>query len=196
MKSIFLLTLFFFFILHLHAQIPEKPENVSPLLIGENVKGIEVTSIDGKSTKLEELYSDQPIVLVVYRGGWCPFCNIHLAQLQDIQDEIISSGYKIIGISPDAVDGLKASIDKQNLKYEVYSDADMSASQALGIAYQAPSRNQKLLESASNGKNPGYLPVPSVFVIDKSGDILFEYINPNYKVRITGELLLAALRSL
>lgn len=196
MKTIFLLTFLSFITSDLYAQVPEKPENVSPLLIGESVKGIELTSINGEKIQLENLYKERPLVLIVYRGGWCPFCNIHLAQLQEIQDEILAAGYQIIGVSPDAAEGLKNSIEKQNLKYEVYSDADMSAAQALGIAYRAPERNLNLLESASNGQNPGYLPVPSVFVIDKKGDILFEYINPNYKVRITGELLLAALQSL
>jgi peroxiredoxin len=52
------------------------------------------------------------------------------------------------------------------------------------------------MNKVSDGQNKGFLPVPSVFVVDKAGEILFEYINPNYKKRLNGDLLMAVLKTL
>lgn len=72
----------------------------------------------------------------------------------------------------------------------------MAAANAFGIAYKAPESNLKNLSESSAGENPGWLPVPSVFVFDTKGTILFEYVNPNYRTRLSGNLLLAVLKEL
>lgn len=196
MRPILFIALLGFALTSIGQSIPSKPNDISPLLVGESIPTSDLTNIDGKSTAVSGIFREKPTVLVVYRGGWCPYCNIHLAELQDIEDEILKLGYQIVAVSPDAAENLKASTQKHSLKYKLYSDSNMQFSQDLGIAYKAPERNLNMLASASGGDNPGMLPVPSVFLVDQKGTILFEYINPNYKVRVTGELLLAALRSL
>ncbi|WP_426330139.1 hypothetical protein [Pedobacter sp. R-06] len=40
------------------------------------------------------------------------------------------------------------------------------------------------------------LPVPSVFILDKKGKILFEYINPDITQRLSAPLLKAAATAL
>ncbi|MEX1011972.1 MAG: hypothetical protein WDZ29_07915 [Balneolaceae bacterium] len=40
------------------------------------------------------------------------------------------------------------------------------------------------------------LPVPAVFIVDMSGEIRFQYVNPDYKERISGDILIAAARAL
>ncbi len=178
------------------SMVPVNPNDISPLLIGEDIPNLNVKDINGQPVNLKSLYKSKPVVFIVYRGGWCPYCNVHMAQLRDIEADIIKAGYDIVAISPDSHENLKVSAGKNDLKYSLYSDADMKLSQALGIAYEAPKRNLALLESSSGGQNPGMLPVPSVFVVNTEGVIAFEYINPNYKVRITSEMLLAAVNSL
>jgi peroxiredoxin len=66
----------------------------------------------------------------------------------------------------------------------------------MGIAFKAPERSAARLFDYSGGLNEGYLPVPSVFIVDTSGKIAFEYINPDYKTRISADLLLAVLEQL
>ena len=67
---------------------------------------------------------------------------------------------------------------------------------AMGIAFKAPERYEDRLFRVSDGKNSGLLPVPSMFVVDTDGTILFEYISPNYKQRISADLILAVLHDL
>ena len=131
-----------------------------------------------------------------YRGGWCPFCNTHLADIHSIEKEIPGLGYQLIAISPDSPENLQQSIEKHTLGYNLYSDAGGTLIQKVGIAFQAPEKYAGMLKNSSGGFNEGFLPVPSVFVVNTDGEILFEYINPNYKVRISSELLMAVLKNL
>lgn len=178
------------------AQVPAQPVDISPLLIGEQIPNTTLHATDGTSVQLMSKIQTKPTVLIFYRGGWCPYCNAHLGALQEIESDILAAGYQIIAISPDSPDQLKASVEKNHLKYTLLSDATSTASTAFGIAFQAPEGYKETLKKSSGGLNKGYLPVPSVFVVDQTGMIVFEYISPSYKQRISGKLLLQVLRTL
>lgn len=176
--------------------IPAQPEDVSPLLIGEMAPNQAIKDIDGQLVNTYRMFENKPTVLIFYRGGWCPYCNLHLAELQQIEADILAMGYQIIGISPDAPKALKSSVDKHTLKYDLYSDADLALAKAFGLAFQAPVKYKEMLAKQSDNQNPGILPVPAVFVIDQQGKIQFEYINPNYDIRMSGDMLKAVLKAL
>lgn len=176
------------------AQIAETAEEVCPLLIGEKVPDIEIISAENKPANLNQIVEKQPTVLLFYRGGWCPFCNAHLAEVGEITAEIKALGYQIIAISPDSPEQLLASLADQDLGYELYSDADGRLSQAMGLAFKSPEKYGSMLINVSGGKNSGFLPVPALFVLDTEGIILFEFISPDYKQRIPAPLLLNVLK--
>jgi peroxiredoxin len=46
-----------------------------------------------------------------------------------------------------------------------------------------------------SGQKHHILPVPAAFIIGTDGLIKFEYINPNYKMRIKADVLLAAAKA-
>jgi peroxiredoxin len=198
LKYVFLTLLFVISISSAWAQkeIPLSSNDISPLLIGEKIPDTQLVSAQGNQVSMHELMKRKATVLIFYRGGWCPYCNPHLAELQEIENEIIKLGYQIIAISPDSPENLKASFEKSKLNYQLLSDADMNFAQALGLAFTVPEAAKERLSKASGGKNPGMLPVPSVFVVSQEAEILFEYINPDYKKRIKAELLLAVLKEL
>ena len=177
-------------------QVPGKPEDISPLLIGEKIPSMEITSLDGTKTTLDEIVSKKKTVLLFYRGGWCPYCNVHLAAVAEAEPDILELGFQIIGIAPDSPEKVMATMDKNSVKYQLYSDADVSLIKTMGLAFEVPDKSKNLLTNYSDGKNPGLLPVPSIFVIDQEGTILFEYISPNYKERMSTELLIAVLKVL
>jgi len=178
------------------AQIAEKAEDISPLLIGETIPDAELKAPDATSHKFSAIIAEKPTVLLVYRGGWCPFCNAHLSEIQGVQSEVIKLGYQIVAISPDSPENLQITDKKDKLEYSLYSDGDGKFIQSLGIAFKAPDRYSGMLNEKSGGLNDGFLPVPSVFVVEPSGKIVFEYINPDYKVRLSAGLLMAVLNEL
>lgn len=181
----------------LNAQIAEKATDISPLLIGETIPSVELKTPKGESKTTTSIFAEKPTVIMIYRGGWCPFCNAHLSEIQNAQENILKLGYQLIAISPDSPENLKATNEKSKLDYNLYSDADGKLIKAMGLVFKAPEQYAPMLSEKSGGKNTeGFLPVPSLFVVDTTGKILFEYINPDYKVRISANLLSAVLKEL
>jgi len=172
--------------------IPAVPTDISPLLIGESIPSVVIPDAGGKSYNLNNSVSKKPTILVFYRGGWCPFCNKELAGLQAIQGDLVNMGYQLIAISTDSPENLSKTIGKHQLNYTLLSDADLRVSKQFGIAFKAPAAYSNTLLQGSAGKNAEkLLPVPSVFILNKSGVIQFEYINPDFKQRIGPDLLKA-----
>jgi peroxiredoxin len=182
--------------LSVSAQLAEKAQDISPLLIGETVPDAVLKSVDSSDQSFLSILSKKPTVVLFYRGGWCPYCNTHLSDIRDAESEILALGYQIIAISPDSPEYLKASDEKNELNYQLYSDANGKLTKAMGIAFKVAERRKEKLFNKSGGLNDGFLPVPSVFIIDTSGQIVFEYINPNYKKRMSSKLLIAVLKNL
>ncbi len=179
------------------SQVPSKAEDVSPLLIGESIPKATLQDSEGKQIELGKLLSERPTVLVFYRGGWCPYCNLQLSGLAKIEKDILDLGYQIIAISPDDYQNLQNTEEKDSTNYQLLSDPNGKFIKEIGIAFQTPLIIKGYIATkGQKGKTSEVMPVPTVMVVDKKGEILFEYINPNYKVRISGEMLLAVLKSL
>jgi len=202
---IMLLGIAFFMINSAHAQsskqypqdYPAKAEDISPLLIGEMIPMQELTDVKGGAIDIGKVISQKPTILVFYRGGWCPYCNMQLSGLQEIEKELIGLGYQVVAVSTDKPDNLQSSIDKGHLTYTLLSDADLSLAKKMGIVFKAPIAYHKFLPETSGEKNTDMLlPVPSVFILNKNGEIRFEYIEPNFKERISPNLLQAAAGAL
>jgi peroxiredoxin len=180
----------------LNAQVPQNAEDISPLLIGEKLPEAMLLDEDGKPINLNEEIAKKKTVLVFYRGGWCPFCNMQLASLAEAESEILKLGYQIIAISPDDYKNLKPSVEKNKANYKLLADPDGSFLKDIGIAFTPSDGTISYIVKKTVGKTTEVLPVPTVLVLNTEGEILFEYISPNYKQRISPELLLAVLENL
>ena len=191
----FIVVLTFLFTGFLTAQVADKPEDVSPLLIGEKIQNTKVFDVEGKVIQTDDVLN-QKTVLIVYRGGWCPYCNSQLADIQEIESEIVKLGYKIIAVSPDAPEFLKETQSDKKLHYNLYSDSEGLFMKELGIAFKAPEKYGKMLGKYSENKNTEFLPVPMVYVLNKNREIEFLYINPDYKFRLKGDVLMGVLKAL
>ena len=195
MKYTLLITLLFLS-QFLSAQLANKAENISPLLIGETVPDITIKTTASAEQSILSVLANKNTVMLFYRGGWCPYCNNQLAEIQDIENEILELGYQIIAISSDSPENLVITDTKNELNYQLYSDATGELVKAMGIAFTAQDKRKERLFNYSGGLNEGFLPVPSVFITDTTGKIVFEYINPNYKTRMSSKLILAVLKNL
>jgi peroxiredoxin len=183
-------------VLTINAQLPQNPEDISPLLIGEKLPDATLLNEIGKSVNLTDEIAKKNTVLVFYRGGWCPYCNMQLAGLAESEAEILKLGYQIIAISPDDYRNLKPSEEKNNTNYKLFSDVDGTLIKKIGIGFTPSPGTISYITKKTIGKTTEVLPVPTVLVLDTKGEILFEYISPNYKQRISPELLLAVLKNL
>lgn len=179
------------------AQVPENAEDICPMLIGEKIPKATLQDSQGKQVELDKLVSNKPTVLVFYRGGWCPYCNLQLSGLVKIEKNILDLGYQIIAISPDDYRNLQNAESKDSINYTLLSDPNAKFIQQVGIGFKTPLMLKGFIATkGQKGETSEIMPVPTVMILDEKGKILFEHINPNYKERISGEMLLAVLKTL
>jgi peroxiredoxin len=177
--------------------IPSNAEDISPMLIGETLPNAHLQDTNGNDIELINILKTKPTVLVFYRGGWCPYCNLQLSGLVDIEKDVLALGYQIVAISPDDYQNLKSTEEKDKINYQLYADKDGTFIQEIGIAFQTPLMVKGYIATkGQKGKTSEVLPVPTVMIVNTNGEILFEYINPNYKQRISGDMLLAVLKTI
>lgn len=186
--------------------VPQSAAEVSPALVGSMVPNMFLSILEPKSSgpstvNLADAAKRDPLVLIFYRGGWCPYCNLQLQDIRKIEGDLTKLGYRIIGISPDRMEELAKSVEKNKLKYSLVSDAKAELMRAMGIAFKVDDKTQDQLKgyginlSAAAGEDHGLLPVPSVFLVDRDGKISFSYVNPDYKVRLPASVVLAAAKA-
>lgn len=197
MKPLFLSFLLLSFVSFAQS-IPEKPEDVSPLLVGETIADVSLLNAKGELISLKAIAEENPTLLIFYRGGWCPYCTKHLADVAKVKNDLKTMNIKIVAISTDSPLNLQTTADKtEELDYMLLSDNELIAAKAFGLAFRGPERYAKTLLNGSGGKNTdNLLPVPAVFLLDKQGIIKYEHINPNYKERISGDVLLAVAKAM
>jgi peroxiredoxin len=174
----------------------KSPTSISPLLISERVSNITIQTIDGKDTPLYTITKVKKTILVVYRGGWCPYCNLHLSAIGEAEAQLLAMGYQIVAVSPDTVTAIQETITKDKLNYTLLSDSKGDLIKSLGIGYTTKNGVKKKVKTLLHGVKNDFLPVPSLFILNEDNDILFEYISPDYKNRISLELLLAVAHTL
>jgi peroxiredoxin len=191
----FSVVFYFIYSFCVSAQVPATADLASPLPVGSIIPEVALLDLDGKSINTTQIFN-KPTVMVVYRGGWCPYCNNQLAGLGLIEKDIISLGYKIIAVSPDAPEQLKSTLEKQKIGYQLFSDGKGDLIKAMGLAFAAPNMYNDMLLKASGGANTeAVLPVPAVYIVDKMGKVLYMFSNPDYKVRLDENVLMTQIKS-
>ena len=185
-------------------QLPATAQETTPLKAGDRAPAFTVRTVDNEAYNFDPDNLERTTILISFRGGWCPYCNMHLSELRTVIPQIKEAGADILFLSNDAPDQLYSSLKQETqddiagLDYTILSDADISAARALGTAFRTDSRLTDYLDEkgreysgSSIGKHNA-LAVPAVYVIDRSGKIVYDFVTPDYKIRLSAEDLLVA----
>jgi peroxiredoxin len=185
----------------LRTDIHPSAGEVQPLLPGMKAPAFDVLSVAGKPVRFSPEEMQKPLVLTFFRGGWCPYCNLHLAELRKAEAELTAMGFDIWFISIDQPEQLYASLDQPDIGYRILSDSNLNATRAFGLAFKVTDETvEKYLKwdidlEAASGETHHVLPAPSTYIIAANGVIRFQYTNPDYAVRLHPDVLLAAARA-
>ena len=178
--------------------IHESASDVQPLLAGMKAPAFVVTDVEGRPFEFDPDAMTRPVVLTFYRGGWCPYCNLHLSELRLAEKQLGDMGFDIWFISIDRPELLLESLDDPEIGYTIFSDASLNATRAFGLAFRVDDETHEKylgygidLEKAS-GETHHVLPAPATYIIAEDGTINFAYINPTYTVRVHPDVLMAA----
>ncbi len=199
--SILLLTFSFQTFALDRSTIAETAEDLTPLLNGQNIPNATLRTADGSPVSLKALMMQKPSIILFYRGGWCPYCNRQLAGLKDIEKDLVDMGYQVLAISPESPSRLQEQKLETEFAVTLLSDESLQAIKGFGIGFYVPAETKSKYKNSWNiqltdeaGSDRAVLPAPAVFIADKTGLIKFQYVNPNFKVRPSSELLLQAAK--
>lgn len=173
-------------------------EQVQPLLAGMQAPDFTLRDVNGEYFEFVAAALNKPVVLTFFRGGWCPYCNLHLSEMRKAESQLKNMGFDIWFISIDKPEFLLESLDDPNIGYTIYSDSSLQATRAFGLAFKVDDElfekylNWDIELEKASGEDHHVLPAPATYIIGKDGIINFAYINPNYKVRLHPDVLLAA----
>jgi len=182
--------------------LPASPGETKPLRIGDRMPDVTVADADGTPVSLQSLHQDGPVVLVFFRGSWCPFCIKHTQDLIRAYPAIQQAGAKLIGISPDSQTNSAANVSSNSIAFPILADHKIEVASEFGLAYQVDDDTARKysrlgidLQQAS-GESHQALPVPAVYIVNQAGEIVFAHSHPNYRQRLNPILILRELKKL
>lgn len=163
-----------------------KPQGLSVNDPAPEFSGIDQS---GNSINLKKLLQKGSVVVLFYRGEWCPFCNKQLSQMQDSLNYIISKGAIVVAVTPEKPENISKTIEKTKASYSVLFDDGLKIMKSYKVAYEVNSATIEKYKgygidfAVVNGNNGANLPVPAVYVISQEGKIIYRHFDPDYRKR-------------
>ena len=173
------------------------------LQVGTSAPLFKALDADSNTFNLETSLQQKPVVLIFYRGFWCPVCNKHLGSIQDSLSMIEASGAKVIAISPEKPDYLNKMAEKTGAEFTLLYDEGYKIANAYDVTFKPTSTQlftynvvlgAKLKKTHSDESQQ--LPIPATFIISRDGIIRWRQFNPDYKKRASVKDILKAMDEL
>jgi len=131
---------------------------------GKPAPDFSLLSLNGDWVKLSQLRGNK-VLMIFYRGHWCPFCVGHLQDIQIMLPELEKRGYRVLAVSPDDATGMQKMADRMDRPYQFLSDVDLAVTDLYGI------------------RKDEELPHPAMILLDDQGIVQWFYIGEDYKTR-------------
>jgi len=157
---------------------------------GEPMPDAQLLDVHGAATTLAKATGGRSSVVVLYRGAWCPYCNLTLrAYQEDLVPQLAQRDIPLLAISPQKPDGSLSMQEKNELTFTVLSDPGNQIAAALGVL-TAPTDDARdaqrtigldLAESNADGTQG--VPMPTVAIVDSKGIIRWIDVHPDYTTR-------------
>jgi peroxiredoxin len=182
MKTILFIGFMMFMGISANAQMAMS--KTEPVKIGATAPDFTLSDQNKNEVSLSKI--GKPVILVFFRGYWCPFCRKQLSELRELikSDDNVAL-YAISIDAPEKSLELAKNIAKDNkgeLNFPILSDAGHKTIDAYGV-----------FDPAYSGQEFEGIPHPSIFILDKDRKVLWAKVEPNYRKRPTNEELRAEI---
>lgn len=181
---------------------PEEKAAESALKAGAQMPPFALKDSSGKTVSSDDLLKRNNLVLVFYRGAWCPYCNLYLKKLQENLPQITAKGGQIVAVSIEKPDDSLSVAEKNDLKFTVLSDPNLEVAKKFGIVYQLPQETDDKYKSKGldvarhNEMDKPELPLGSTYIVDQQGTIVYAFLDTDYKKRAEPDVIIAELEKI
>lgn len=173
------------------------------LKTGTQAPLFQATDMLGNPFLLDHALKKGPVVMIFYRGHWCPVYNKHLKSLQDSLDVIQDFGASIIAVSPEKVPLLGKTAEKTGAEFTLLHDEDFRIADDFEVSFKPDSMQRVIYNTMLNANlkkahsdESQRLPIPATFVIDSDGKIVWRQFDPDYKKRSSVKDIVEALKKI
>ena len=183
------------------AKMSEQLKNPG-LKIGDKAPDFSLKDAQGNAVKLSEQVKKGPVVLVFYRGAWCPYCNLHLKVLNESLEEFKKYGAELVTITPQQPDRSVEQFKAAGYPFKVLSDLNYDVMKSYQLYFELPPELLTLYKKidldieAYNGDGRNGLPVPATLIIDQQGVIRAQHAESDYSTRMEPAAIVEALKKL
>jgi peroxiredoxin len=167
------------------------------LKVGDKAPDALLPDVSGKTESLAALFSQGPTLLIFYRGGWCPFCNLWLHDYAVAKPEFDRRGVRVVAISVDKPSEEAKTQAKQGVPFPMLSDSKLVAHQAYRVVHVPGDAERKGMAAygidlaAYSGESHGNFAVPAMFLVDRDGTVRFVHVDEDFKTRPSAKQMLA-----
>ncbi len=161
------------------------------LQVNDRAPAFVSTDQHGKKVDLSKVLKQGSVVIVFYRGQWCPYCNKQLMRLEDSLSLITGKGATLIAVTPEKPANISKTIEKTKATYPVLFDDGLTIMKSYDVAFALDTATIEKYKkygidfNDANGNNGATLPVPAVYIINQKGVIVFRHFDPDYTKRVT-----------
>jgi peroxiredoxin len=167
------------------------------LKVGDKAPDASLPDVSGKTESLAALFSQGPTLLLFYRGGWCPFCNLQLHEYSVAKPEFDRRGVHLVAISVDKPSEEAKTQAKHGVPFPMLSDSKLVTHRAYHVVHEPGDAERKGMAgygidlAAYSGESHGDFAVPAIFLIDRDGAVRFVHVDEDYKTRPSARQMLA-----
>jgi peroxiredoxin len=169
--------------------------------VGEPMPAFLLPDETARLVHLNDLLREGPVAIAFNRGQWCPYCRINIDALARAEEEIAAEHRHIAAIVPDRQRFAQWLKSDASAPFPLFTDMDNGYAMSLGLAIFVGEEIERMMVSSgwdpsvSQGTDNWMLPIPATFVVGTDGIIRARFVDPDYRLRMSVEDMLAALRS-
>ncbi len=180
--------------LNLIKQISDR-EPFLPIRKGDRIQPFSLPDERGGSCNISDLLSSGPIVLSFNRGSWCAFCQMELTTWLSFLDDLAFYKTNFVSVSADVQwkqIAHEQPYAKENLK--ILYDQHFKVADSFGLRYKMTAEYQNAFDGFGLDLNDFYgepveaenhsLAVPATYIIDQSGNVIYDFIETDYTKRV------------
>ncbi len=171
------------------------------LIMGDKAPEINLVSTKGKLIKSSELLKTKQLVIIFYRGKWCPVCEKYLSNLNDSLSYILDNDAQVLVIGPETYENAEKMADKTKADFILIPDTSMQIQKAYDVMFNVTKKYQTKINTflltdiaKNNNQNQAKLPVPATYIVGQDGNIKWRHFDYNYSRRASAREIIDNLK--
>ena len=158
--------------------------------------------VNNKPVSSKDLLAKGPLVVIFYRGGWCPYCNLQLHDIQKHLKALKATGAELVAISPEKPDATAETVKKQKLQFYVLSDSNGTVGKKFGLMFKLNDDLKAVYKkfginlTEANNNDKWELPLAATYIVKQDSKIAYSFVNADYTKRAETTELIDIVKSL